>query len=266
MSNSSTLSTHDITNFTIWDTTNILEYTASCFAMIWIACDRSHVPQTPAYKACFSSSHDWWKDQFDTLGFPLPFLDVNEVMDMVQDHFEQLPMGAMLLLGPVVTGQVKGNPLLNQILVVMACMKHLGKSLTSLLEEKIRMAAEAAKTMSQLEGPMALHKCADGRGEKHEEVMLQKFPHGPECLLEKPSVILDSASHIIVWYLPDTISLWIQTKMADATIGMGSLLKNSMTSGPDTQWRTFTGNFYNSNGQKLTPGCINLAPCWFQQG
>ncbi|KAG2072490.1 hypothetical protein BDR04DRAFT_404823 [Suillus decipiens] len=36
----------------------------------------------------------------------------------------------------------------------MACMRHLGKSLTSLLEEKTRMAAEAVKTMSQLEGPM----------------------------------------------------------------------------------------------------------------
>ncbi|KAG2070105.1 hypothetical protein BDR04DRAFT_1118616 [Suillus decipiens] len=110
MSNSSTLSTHDITDFTIWDATNILD----------------HVPRTPAYKVCFVRHLQWEAD----------------------------PMGAMLSLGPVVTGQVKGDPLLNQILAVTACMKHLGKSLTSLLEEKPRMAAEAANTMSQLEGLM----------------------------------------------------------------------------------------------------------------
>ncbi|KAG2073227.1 hypothetical protein BDR04DRAFT_1116395 [Suillus decipiens] len=217
-----------------------------------------------------TASLDW----FDTLGFPLPFLDVNEVMDMVQDHFEQLPMGEMLSPGPVVTGQVKGDPLLNQILAVMACMKHLGKSLTSLLEEKTRIAAEAAKTMSQLKGPMVmynarylaqvltnaysnpsvpflpftLHKHADGRGEKHEEVLLQKFPHGPECLLEKPSVILDLAGHIIVWYLPDAISLWIQVPwlvILDALSGMEShtlvitlltLANMMMTSGIDFLW------------------------------
>ncbi|KAG2062558.1 hypothetical protein BDR04DRAFT_1165010 [Suillus decipiens] len=69
-----------------------------------------------------------------------------------------------------------------------------------------------------------------------------------------------------MWYLSNAISLWIQTEMVDATIGMGSLLKNSMTSGPDTQWKTFTRNFYNSNSHELTPGCINLAPFWFQQG
>ncbi|KAG2062678.1 hypothetical protein BDR04DRAFT_1164791 [Suillus decipiens] len=165
MSNSSTLSTHDTTDFTILDATNILEYATSRFAAIWIACDGSHVPRTPTYKASFVRhlqweadrfvfpytnlctvlniqptmsdllrsilggfaryqtgnitaeqfhdeflaycsphdpelrsthrvvsrySHDWWKDRFDTLGFPLPFLDVDEVMDMVEDHFEQL--------------------------------------------------------------------------------------------------------------------------------------------------------------------------------
>ncbi|KAG1887850.1 hypothetical protein F4604DRAFT_1501842, partial [Suillus subluteus] len=84
--------------------------------------------------------------------------------------------------------------------------------------------------------------------------------------LEKPLVILDSAGHIILWYLPDAISPWIQAEMEDATIGMGSLLMKSMTSGLDTQWRTFPGNFHASDRCQLTPGCINLAPCWFMQG
>ncbi|KAG2031183.1 hypothetical protein BDR03DRAFT_876534, partial [Suillus americanus] len=72
--------------------------------------------------------------------------------------------------------------------------------------------------------------------------------------------------HLILWYLPNAISPWIQAEMEEATIGMGSLLKKSMTSGLDTQWRTFPGNFHTSDRHQLTPGCINLAPCWFQQG
>ncbi|KAG1887201.1 hypothetical protein F4604DRAFT_1675212 [Suillus subluteus] len=99
----------------------------------------------------------------------------------------------------------------------------------------------------------ALHKRSTRMVATHEDSLLEKFPHGQECLLEKPSVILDLAGHIILWYLPDAISPWIQAEMEDATIGMGSLLMKSMTSGLDTQWRTF-------------PGCINLAPCWFMQG
>ncbi|KAG2068915.1 hypothetical protein BDR04DRAFT_1157305 [Suillus decipiens] len=129
MSNSSTPSTINLTNFTVWDATNILEV-------------------VPRY------CHDWWKDHFDTLALPLPFLDVNKVLEMTQDHFEQLPMGAMLLPGPVVTGQVEDNPLLNQILAVRACIQHLSNALASMLEEKIQMAAVAASTMSQLEGPI----------------------------------------------------------------------------------------------------------------
>ncbi|KAG1776219.1 hypothetical protein EV702DRAFT_1198538 [Suillus placidus] len=229
MSDSSTCSTYAITDFTIWDATNILEFTTSQFAAIWMACDQSHMPQMPAYKASFiqhlqwdadhfvfpyiticmvlnihptmpdllrsilgrfsrlqtgnitteqlhdefftycspndpelrsnhcvvlNYSYDWWKDHFDTLGFVLPFLDVDEVLEMTQDHFEQLPMGAMLVLGPAVTGQVEGDALLNQILAVRARIQHLGKTLASMLEEKTQKAAAAASTMSQLEGPM----------------------------------------------------------------------------------------------------------------
>ncbi|KAG2074976.1 hypothetical protein BDR04DRAFT_1115424 [Suillus decipiens] len=174
MSDSSTPSTIHLTDFTVWDATNVLEYTTSHFAAIWIDCDRSHVPPTPAYKASFVQhlqweadcslhnpelssnhrvvprySHDWWKYCFDTLALPLPFLDVNKVLEMTQDHFEQLPMRAMLLPGTVVTSQVEGDPLLNQILAVRAHMQHLGNTLASMLEEKIQMAAAATSTMSQ---------------------------------------------------------------------------------------------------------------------
>ncbi|KAG1844235.1 hypothetical protein F4604DRAFT_1937647 [Suillus subluteus] len=226
MSNSSK---YDLTDFTILDATNILEYATSRFAAIWIACDRSHVPWSPAYKASFvwhlqwevdsfvfpyinmcmvfnthptmtdllrsilsrfsrlqtrnitgeqfyakffahcsphdpelrsthrvvlKYAHDWWKDCFNTLGFALLSLDVNEVLDMMADHFEQLPMGAMLLPGPAVAGQVEGDPLLNKILAVKARIQHLGNSLERMLQEKTMMAVAATSSMSELEGPM----------------------------------------------------------------------------------------------------------------
>ncbi|KAG1766491.1 hypothetical protein EV702DRAFT_1204104 [Suillus placidus] len=164
----------DLTDFTILDATNLLEYATSCFAAIWIACDQSHVPQSPAYISSFvqrlqweantfvfpytnicmvlnihptmpdllrsiidrfarlqtgnttgeqvvtNYTHDWWKDRFDMLGFALPSLNVNEVMDMAIDYFEQLPLGAMLLPGPVIADRFDGAPLLNQILAVKA--------------------------------------------------------------------------------------------------------------------------------------------------
>ncbi|KAG1844902.1 hypothetical protein C8R48DRAFT_617675 [Suillus tomentosus] len=81
-----------------------------------------------------------------------------------------------------------------------------------------------------------------------------------------PSVLVDSGGRIILWYLPEAISLWIQADMEEATIGMGHLLKTSMTSGEETHWRTYAGYFHKSDRDPLTPGCINMAPCWFQQG
>lgn len=34
--------------------------------------------------------YNWWKDRFDWLGLDLPVLNIHEVMEMTQDHFEQL--------------------------------------------------------------------------------------------------------------------------------------------------------------------------------
>ncbi|KAG1769708.1 hypothetical protein EV702DRAFT_1049591 [Suillus placidus] len=55
---------------------------------------------------------------------------------------------------------------------------------------------------------------------------------------------------------PNAISPWIQAEMEEATIGMGYLLKKSMTKGLQTKWRMIPGYFHASN----------QAPCWFQQG
>ncbi|KAG2087516.1 uncharacterized protein F5147DRAFT_781280 [Suillus discolor] len=99
--------------------------------------------------------YDWWKDRFDRLGLDLPVLNVHEVMEMTQDHFEQLLMGAMLVPGPAVTGQVDGGALFNQIVVVRTHLQHLGEAMSPLLEQKHQIAAAAAYTMSQLEAPIA---------------------------------------------------------------------------------------------------------------
>ncbi|KAG1721468.1 uncharacterized protein EDB91DRAFT_1088432 [Suillus paluster] len=83
--------------------------------------------------------HDWWKDHFNRLGFKLPILTIQE------------PIGAILMPGPTVTGQVNGDPLFNQIVAVRAHLQHLGEAMASLLEQKIQIAAAATSTISQLE-------------------------------------------------------------------------------------------------------------------
>ncbi|KAG1837247.1 hypothetical protein C8R48DRAFT_782752 [Suillus tomentosus] len=84
--------------------------------------------------------YDWWKDHFNRLGLDLPVLNVHEVMEMTQDHFEQLLMGAMLVPGPAVTGQVDGDALFNQIMAVRTHLQHLGEAMSSLLEQKHQIA------------------------------------------------------------------------------------------------------------------------------
>ncbi|KAG1728247.1 uncharacterized protein EDB91DRAFT_1253510 [Suillus paluster] len=217
MSNSTTLFTYELNDFTAWDAANVLEYATLRFAAIWLVCDRSHVPRTPAYKASFvrhlqweadcfafpyinlclvmnihptmpdllrlviahfahfqtgtinaeelhdkffeccspndqelwsnhrvvrNYSHDWWKDRFDRLGFELLMLTIQE------------PIGAMLMPGPAVTGQVDSDALFNQIVAVRAHLRHLGEAMASLLEQKTQIAAAAASTISQLEAPI----------------------------------------------------------------------------------------------------------------
>ncbi|KAG0695460.1 hypothetical protein DFH29DRAFT_1005436 [Suillus ampliporus] len=168
MSDSSTLSTYEISAFTVWDAANILEYATSWFATIWLVYDKNHVTQTLAYKASFVRHLQWEADCFifpylnicmvvnihstmpnllhiiisqfayfqirninakelhdeffphcspnnkaSWLGFGLSVLTIDEVMDMTWNHFEQLPMGAMLVLGPMVTGQADSDALFN---------------------------------------------------------------------------------------------------------------------------------------------------------
>ncbi|KAG1726507.1 uncharacterized protein EDB91DRAFT_1254281 [Suillus paluster] len=65
----------------------------------------------------------------------------------------------------------------------------------------------------------ALDKRSTGRNTKHEDALLQKFPCSSQQLLEKPSVFMDSGGRIILWYLPDAISPWIQVRLCIVTCG-----------------------------------------------
>lgn len=54
--------------------------------------------------------------------------------------------------------------------------------------------------------------------------------------------------------------------MFTATQSMGDLLKTSITTGKTGGWRTCQNNFWPTETPGLSARCINIAPCWFQQG
>lgn len=134
----------------------------------------------------------------------------------------------------------------------------------------------------------ALTKRESGLNDAREEALLAKFPPTERILLDRPSVVIDAGCRIILWYLPGALNWSLQVSlgtqrcpitltdnkkrdMFTATVGMGKLLQQSMTTsktstGKTTKWRTNTSYFHPSKEPGLIPGCINLSPCWFQQG
>ncbi|KAG1873302.1 hypothetical protein C8R48DRAFT_769736 [Suillus tomentosus] len=117
----------------------------------------------------------------------------------------------------------------------------------------------------------ALAKRESGLNDAHEEALLAKFPPTERILLDRPSVVIDAGYRIILWYLPGALNWSLQRDMYVATIGMGDLLKKSITHGHTSirnasNWRTHQSNFYPAGEPGLIPGCINISPCWFQQG
>ncbi|KAG2336272.1 hypothetical protein BDR05DRAFT_896919, partial [Suillus weaverae] len=71
---------------------------------------------------------------------------------------------------------------------------------------------------------------------------------------------------IILWYIANVLSPWVQNDMYTTTSSMGDLLKKSITTWKGSSWRIHESNFQPAEMLGLTPGCINIAPCWFQQG
>ncbi|KAG1847056.1 hypothetical protein F4604DRAFT_1594712 [Suillus subluteus] len=100
-----------------------------------------------------------------------------------------------------------------------------------------------------------------------EEALLTKFPPAENIFLDTPSVVMDSGFRVILWYIPDGLSLWVQVcNFGRPTVSMGDLLKKSVITWKGSGWRTHESNFRPAESLGLTPGCINIAPCWFQQG
>jgi len=54
--------------------------------------------------------------------------------------------------------------------------------------------------------------------------------------------------------------------MYSATIKMGDELRHSTTTSKEAHRRTDKDNFYQAEDLHLSPGCIDISPCWFQQG
>ncbi|KAG1897294.1 uncharacterized protein F5891DRAFT_982687 [Suillus fuscotomentosus] len=102
----------------------------------------------------------------------------------------------------------------------------------------------------------ALAKQESGLNDAREEALLAKFPPAERMFLDSPSVVIDAGYRIILWYLP---------------VGMGDLLRKSITTrnestGRTSKWWTNNSNFRAAMEPGLIPGCINISPCWFQQG
>ncbi|KAG1856164.1 hypothetical protein F4604DRAFT_1932030 [Suillus subluteus] len=112
----------------------------------------------------------------------------------------------------------------------------------------------------------ALAKRESGMNDAQEEALLTKFPPAENIFLDTPSVVMDLGFRVILWYIPDGLSPWVQNDMYAATVSMGDLLKKSVTTRKGSGWRTHKSNFRPAESPGLTPGCINIAPCWFQQG
>ncbi|KAG2351373.1 hypothetical protein BDR07DRAFT_1319906 [Suillus spraguei] len=115
----------------------------------------------------------------------------------------------------------------------------------------------------------ALAQGERGIDDNREESLLRRFPpgHGGTIHLEKPAVVVASEGTIVVWYLPGALSRTTQDEIWNATKDMEQLLKRSITSvgASKVHWRCQDEYFSPGSGE-LQPGCINVAPAWFQLG
>ncbi|KAG2108200.1 uncharacterized protein F5147DRAFT_652922 [Suillus discolor] len=99
----------------------------------------------------------------------------------------------------------------------------------------------------------------------HKKLLWARFPPAERMLLTRPLIVLDSGYRIIIWYIPEALHGYIQSDMYTATLRMSHHLQKSVIRGA-SQWRTNGANFHATDGTDVTPKCINIAPCWFQQG
>ncbi|KAG2108098.1 hypothetical protein BD769DRAFT_1352873 [Suillus cothurnatus] len=115
----------------------------------------------------------------------------------------------------------------------------------------------------------ALAQAESGVDDDREESLLRRFPprNGGTLYLERPAVVVASGGTIVLWYLPGALNEKTQVQMWDSTRAMEQLLKRSITGSGHSKahWRCQDEYFSPGSGQ-LQPGCINVAPAWFQLG
>ncbi|KAG1849007.1 hypothetical protein F4604DRAFT_1935087 [Suillus subluteus] len=84
----------------------------------------------------------------------------------------------------------------------------------------------------------ALAKCESRMNDAQEEALLTKFPPAENIFLDALLVVMDSGFRVILWYILDGLSPWVQNDMYTATVSMGDLLKKSITTWKGSGWRT----------------------------
>ncbi|KAG1797830.1 uncharacterized protein HD556DRAFT_1440790 [Suillus plorans] len=96
----------------------------------------------------------WWKDRFDILPFEmLDRVQLQDVMELTLEHFQQLPAGH-LLLPDMRTHKANPDPLLSNLWVIKDDLEQLGTKLNYWLSAKMKDGSAALEAMTTLEGPV----------------------------------------------------------------------------------------------------------------
>ena len=130
----------------------------------------------------------------------------------------------------------------------------------------------------------ALNPRETGQGEEREQHLQQMFPlpYNPLTTITRPAVIVDVTSIVLVWYLPDRISIGLQVsggvryqvlvlipmrqlKIWTSSGGLQDMLDKSRSGRANRNWRAH-GSLFKTGDVAIRPGCINISPGWFMQG
>ncbi|KAG2045438.1 hypothetical protein BDR06DRAFT_978209, partial [Suillus hirtellus] len=103
---------------------------------------------------------------------------------------------------------VSGRPLINlpaglDLLTLLSC-GHLTFLMAKAYRHPIKLVIDIIwykKALSKWESRM---------NNAQEEALLAKFPPAKNILLDSPLVVIDSGYRIILWYIPDTLTPWVQ--------------------------------------------------------
>ncbi|KAG1724070.1 hypothetical protein EDB19DRAFT_1915712 [Suillus lakei] len=104
----------------------------------------------------------WWTQAFDTINYNkftgnLP--NINEIREMVDSHFAQLPEG-WLLVTPATYVDVRSTPVTQQLATIHASVKQEGEHIFELLENKVVEAQLVMASLLRMETALGQDVCA----------------------------------------------------------------------------------------------------------